>query len=887
MTDDPERARIGEADRGELPWRRFGPYLALREWGTVREDYSADGSAWTYFTYEDAEARAYRWGEDGIAGLCDDGQRLCLALALWNGRDPMLKERLFGLTGKEGNHGEDVKEVYHLLDATPTHAYARMLYRLPQREFPCAALRAEAARRGRGEPEQELEDTGVLDGGRFFDVTVEHAKVAPEDLLFRVEALNRAGAEAELHLVPVLWFRNTWSWTRGAARPSLALEDGAVAARHPALGELMLEVEGEAGDACASGAARGVGPEWLFCENETNVPRLYGVARPGYFKDGLSARIARGDRAAVNPACRGTKAGAWLSFKVPAGGAVVVRARLARERRARPFEAFDATVAARRGEADAFYAALAAPGTGEEARRIERQALSGMLWTRPFYHWDVMRWLRGDPAQPPPPPERRTGRNASWPHHNCQEILSVPDAWEYPWYAAWDLAFHAVALARVDPAFAKEQLVVLTREWYMHPNGQLPAYEWQLSDVNPPVHAWAAWRVYRIDAERTGRADRAFLARVFLKLLLNFTWWVNREDAEGNNVFEGGFLGLDNIGVFNRSEPLPSGGVLEQADGTAWMAAYCLDMLRIALELAREEPFYEDVATKFFEHFLYIAGALNDLGGEGVGLWHEEDQFFYDAVRVPGMAPIPLRVRSLVGLMTLRAVEVLEPDMLERTPEFGKRMAWFLEHRRDLAHQVSRFMEKGGGERRLLSLLRAHRMKALLARMLDEEEFLSPYGVRSLSKAHERTPYELELGGRTFAVRYEPGESSSGLFGGNSNWRGPVWLPANYLLVEALRKFDRFYGPAFRVECPARSGRMLSLGEVADEIARRVCRVFVPDMDGRRPFRGGRPPLVPDDDGRLLFHEYFHGDDGRGLGASHQTGWTALVAELMRGVAER
>ncbi len=873
MEPTSERDRLRDSDAGRVAWRRWGPYLALRAWGTVREDYSADGNAWTYFPFDHAEARAYRWTEDGIGGLCDDEQRLCLALALWNGEDPILKERFFGLGGKEGNHGEDVKEVYHFLDAVPTHAYARMLYRYPQRAFPYALLREEAARRGREAPECELEDSGIFEGGRFFDVQIEHAKAGPEDLLYRVEAVNRGPEPAPLHLLPTAWFRNTWSWGRNAERPALALGRGLVLARHGSLGELTLQVEGD--------------PEWLFCDNETNVPRLYGAPRQGFFKDGIAARVVGGDLRGVNPARTGTKAAAWFRITLPPGAGAVVRVRLRREPAAAPFDDFDAVVSERRREADVFHAALASGREGDDARLVQRQALAGLCWNRITYHWDIPQWLAGDPGQPPPPPERRAGRNRGWEHLNSADVLSVPDTWEYPWFAAWDLAFQCVALARADPTFAKEQLVLLTREWFMHPNGQLPAYEWQLSDVNPPVHAWAAWRVYLIDREATGRADRAFLERIFLKLLINFTWWVNREDVQGRNVFQGGFLGLDNIGVFNRSEPLPSGALMEQADGTAWMAAYCLDMLRIALEISREEPVYQDVATKFFEHFLYIAGALNDLGGTGVGLWNEEDQFFYDAVRPAEGAAQPLRVRSLVGLIPLLAVEVLDPDVLARNPEFVRRMTWFLRYRPDLARLVSRFMEKGGGERRLLALLRAHRMKALLARMLDEEEFLSPFGVRSLSKAYLREPYRLQLDGRLFTVGYEPAESSSGLFGGNSNWRGPVWMPMNVLLIEALRKFHHFYGPGFRVRCPSRSGRLLSLEEVADELARRLSCLFLADEGGRRPALAGRPPLAPGDGELLLFHEYFHGDDGRGLGASHQTGWTALVAELLRAAKPR
>ena len=868
MPEDPERARLEAADRGLAPWRRFGPYLALRAWGTVREDYSADDRAWSSFTFEDAAARAYRWSEDGLCGLCDDEQRLCLALALWNGVDPLLKERLFGLSGEEGNHGEDLKEVYHLVDALPSHAYARVLYRYPQRPFPYERLREEARRRGRGAPEFELEETGIFEGGRYFDVTVEHAKAAPEEVLFRVSALNRGPDRAPLHLLPLAWFRNTWSWGHPERRPRLALAaDGSLVARHATLGAFVLQVEGA--------------PSWLFCENETN-PRLFGLEQAGYFKDGLSARVVEGAVSAVNPERVGTKAGAWFSVEVEAGAEVVVRARLARAWSPEPFSEFDRVVALRRAEADAFHRGLAARPEDPDARRVQRQALAGLCHNRVFYHWDVSLWQKGDPGQPRPPQGHATRRNRGWEHLNSADVLCVPDGWEYPWFAAWDTAFQCVALARADPAFAKAQLLLFTREWFMHPNGQLPAYEWQLSDVNPPVHAWAAFRVYEIDREVSGRADRPFLERVFLKLLLNFTWWVNREDREGLNVFQGGFLGLDNIGVFNRSVPLPQGAVIEQADGTAWMAGYCLDLLRIALELAREEPIYEDLATKFFEHFLYIAGALNDLGGKGVGLWHEGDQFFYDALRTSDGRVEPLRVRSLVGLIPLLAVLVVDPDTLARHPDFVRRMGWFLRYRPDLARQVSRFMEKGGGERRLFSLLRAHRMKALLARMLDEEEFLSPYGVRSLSKAHEREPYVLGLDGHSFEVRYEPGESSSGLFGGNSNWRGPVWMPLNVLLIEALRRFHRFYGPAFRVECPTRSGRKLSLGEVADELTRRVTRLFLADSTGRRPCR--RAPVAQGDEDLLLFYEYFHGEDGSGLGASHQTGWTALVAELVRGL---
>jgi hypothetical protein len=853
-------------------WRRWGPYVSDRQWGTVREDYSPGGTAWDYFPHDHARSRAYRWGEDAIAGFSDDRQLWCLGVALWNGRDPILKERLFGLTNSEGNHGEDVKELYFHGDGLPSHAYMRMLYKYPQAEFPYARLVEENRRRGVADPEFELADTGAFDGGRYHDVTVEYAKAAPDDLLLRITVESRGPEAARLHLLPQLWARNTWSWTADAERPLLrARPDGrGVLASHPETRPLLLSTE--------------PGATLLFCENETNVRRLYGGEAPGPFKDGINDCVVHGDHGAVSPLAEGTKCAVHHVLDIPGGGSATVRLRLRPANSAGDaFAEFDAVFAERIAEADEFYAALQRGIADPDARLVQRQAIAGMLWSKQFYHIDVPRWLAGDPAQPPPPEGRRRGRNADWFHLNNADIVSMPDKWEYPWYAAWDLAFHCVTFALIDPEFAKQQLVLLTREWYMHPNGQLPAYEWAFGDVNPPVHAWAAWRVYQIDKERTGRGDRAFLERVFHKLMLNFTWWVNRKDADGRNVFQGGFLGLDNIGLFDRSAPLPTGGHIDQSDGTAWMAMYSLNLMRIALELAEENHVYEDVATKFFEHFLYIAEAMAGHAGHGIGLWDEADGFFYDVLHLPDGRETRLKVRSLVGLIPLFAVEVIDDAVLRKLPEFAARLRWFLDYRPDLARLVSRWQEAGKRERHLLSLLRGHRMKCLLRRMLDETEFLSPNGVRALSKAHEAQPYVLEHGGSRFGAGYVPGESDSNLFGGNSNWRGPVWMPVNYLLVESLREFHRYYGDDFTVECPVGSGRKLNLREVADELSRRLGRLFLRGPDGRRPCFGDSA-LHQDDPhfrDRVLFHEYFHGDTGRGVGAAHQTGWTGLVALLL------
>ncbi|HZN55766.1 MAG TPA: hypothetical protein VFB67_10655 [Candidatus Polarisedimenticolaceae bacterium] len=855
-----ERDRLAEAPSTRSPWKRWGPYVSERQWGTVREDYSAGGTAWDSFPHDHARSRAYRWGEDGLAGISDDRQRLCLSLALWNGRDPILKERLFGLTNAEGNHGEDVKEVYHFLDATPTHAYLKMLYRYPRAEFPYARLVEENRRRGRDRPELELSDTGVFDDGRFFDVIVEYAKAAPNDILMRVTAWNRDAETATIHVVPQLLFRNTWSWTLGAEadKPSIERSNDGLDARHPGLGPFHLSCEGR--------------PRLLLTENETNVRRLYGVtAVEGPFKDAFHEAIVEGREPADRSS--GTKAAAWYPLEVPAGGSRSIRLRLADRRSSEPWQDFDRVFTRRIEEADAFFEEVQRGIADPDARRVQRQAFAGLIWSKQYYRYDVRAWLAGDPAQPRPP-DRSHGRNAEWTHLNAAEVLSVPDAWEFPWFAAWDLAFHCIPLALVDPEFAKEQLVALTREWYMHPNGQLPAYEWAFGDANPPVHAWAAWRVFQIDRKSRGDAgDLPFLERVFHKLMLNFTWWVNRKDAEGRNLFQGGFLGLDNIGVFDRSAPLPPGTLIHQADGTSWMAMYSLSLMRIALELARSNPVYQDVATKFFEHFLQIAEAMSRMG-EG-GLWDEADGFFYDVLSLPGGRQVPLKVRSMVGLIPLFAVEVIEPDLLDALPDFAKRLRWYLDHRPDLAALVSRWHVPGRGERRLLSLLRGHRMKRLLLRALDESEFLSPFGVRSLSKAHAARPFTLEVDGGRMEVAYEPGPSTSSLFGGNSNWRGPVWFPVNYLLIESLQRFHHYYGDDFLIECPVGSGRTVTIAEAAAELTRRLTSLFLLDEKGERPALGGPAE-------HLLFHEYFDGDSGRGLGASHQTGWTALVAKLLQ-----
>ncbi len=883
---DAESRRLAEDLFRTKNWKRWGPYLAERHWGTVREDYSAEGRSWDYLPHDHARSRAYRWGEDGLLGICDREGRLCFALALWNGQDPILKERLFGLNGEEGNHGEDVKEAYFYVDALPTSAYLRGLYKYPQSEYPYERLVAENRGRGKHEPEFELADAGAFDADRYFDVGIEYAKAGPDDVLVRVTIANRGPDDAPLAVLGQLWFRNTWNWGRSGEayppKPALREDGGAVRAEHATLGAFRLECD----------AGPGGAPELLFTGNDTNDERLFGApnATP-WVKDAFHRFVVNGEAGAVNPAREGTKGAALHRLVVPAGGHVELRWRLRDAALAGEpaFGAgFGATFAQRAGEADAFYAARLPAGLTDAERAVSRQAYAGLLWSRQFYYYVVNEWLDGDPAQPAPPPERHGGRNREWRHLYNRDVISMPDKWEYPWYAAWDLAFHLVAMARVDPDYAKQQLVLFLREWYLHPNGQMPAYEWALGDVNPPVHAWAAWRVYKATGGR-GKRDRLFLERVFQKLLLNFTWWVNRKDVEGNNLFAGGFLGLDNVGVFDRSRPLPGGGHLEQADGTAWMAFYCGTMLSIALELASEDAAYEDVASKFFEHFVAIADAMNRFGG--TGLWDEDDGFYYDQLHVDGRT-IPMRLRSAVGLVPLIAVEVLEQDVIDRLPGFRRRMHWFLDNRRDLAGFIT-YAEKGTGPagghdgHRLLAIPSRERLERVLRVMLDPAEFLSPHGVRSLSRRYGDAPYVFAIDGGEHRVSYAPAESDTALFGGNSNWRGPVWFPLNFLLVEALERYHHFYGDAFTVEYPTGSGARRTLGEVSSGLATRLASLFLPGEGGTRPFAGPDARFATDPHWRdlVLFHEYFDGENGRGLGASHQTGWTALVVRCLEKVA--
>jgi hypothetical protein len=883
-----ESERLALDARRERNWKRWGPYLAERQWGTVREDYSEYGNCWEYFPHDHARSRAYRWGEDGLLGISDRQGRLCFALALWNGNDPILKERLFGLTGPEGNHGEDVKEAYFYLDSTPTHTYLKALYKYPQAAFPYSQLVQGNRERSKLDPELELADTGVFDEGRYFDVLAEYAKAGEDDVLVRITVSNRGPDAATVHLLPTLWFRNTWSWGRTGEgywpRPRIRAEGPArVTTEHEGLERYVLEAEPSGGD----------GPSLLFTENETNVHRLYGSpnSQP-YVKDAFHRFIINGEREAVNPAGEGSKAAFAYRLTIPAGDERVIHLRLrdaASAEKSPPFgPEFDRVFADRIGEADEFYEERAPAAATAEERRVLRQGYAGLLWSKQFFHYVVEHWLEGDPAQPPPPTARATGRNAEWSHVYNRDIISMPDKWEYPWYAAWDLSFHMIPFARIDPHFAKEQLLLLLREWYTHPNGQIPAYEFAFGDVNPPVHAWACWRVYKMTGPR-GNRDRLFLERAFQKLLLNFTWWVNRKDPEGRNLFAGGFLGLDNIGVFDRSRPLPTGGHLEQADGTAWMAFYCNTMLSMALELASEDPAYEDLASKFFEHFIAIAEAINNLGGSG--LWCDDDGFFYDKLHANGQQQA-LRVRSLVGVIPLIAVEVLEDSKFAHLAGFKKRMNWFLNNRQDLARNIACMkpkMGEEGGVRRLLAIPSRERLERLLRYVLDETEFLSPHGLRSVSRIHRERPYEINVNGETYRVDYVPAEGNTGLFGGNSNWRGPVWFPINYLVLEALERYHHFYGPDLKVECPVGSGRMLDLQEVAHELAARLGSLFLPDDEGRRPCHGTDLRFANDPHWKdlVLFHEYFHGDNGRGVGASHQTGWTALVVRCIEDMARR
>jgi hypothetical protein len=855
----------------------WGPYLSERQWGTVREDYSGNGDAWNYFPHDHARSRAYRWGEDGLAGISDERQTLCLALAVWNGRDPILKERLFGLTNEEGNHGEDVKEYYYYLDATPTHSYLRMLYKYPQDAFPYARLVDENRRRGLQDNEFELIDTGVFDGNRYWDIFIEYCKAGPEDILAQVTVQNRGPDQAELHVLPQLWFRNTWSWDLLTSKPEISSQpDGVLVAQHPQFGTYRLYVEGNA--------------EPLFCDNETNVVRLYGVEAAGFFKDAFHEYLAHGNEAAVNPLRRGTKACSHVHVSVGGGGQAKVRLRLSASQNSAPFKDFDNVVAARRREADAFYQELQSGQNDADARVVQRQAFAGMIWSKQYFGYDVRLWLRGDPSYPPPPASRYLGRNSSWQDLNSSDIFSMPDKWEYPWFAAWDLAFHTVTFSLIDAEFAKQQLLQLVRTWFIHQDGQLPAYEWNFGDTNPPVHGWAAWRIFEIDRKQrrklnpTDPGDIPFLERIFQKLLLNFTWWVNRKDENGRNLFQGGFLGLDNIGVFNRDKVLPSGEYLSQSDGTSWMSMYALNMMRIALELAQHNNVYEDMATKFFEHFLSIAKAMTDMGGKGIGLWDEQDSFYYDVLNLPHDQTVPLRVRSMVGLIPLFAVETLDLTLLAKTPRFVKHMDWYLKYRPDLAMLVSHWHVPGLGDRKLLSLLRGHRMKALLKRMLDPDEFLSDYGIRAVSRYHRDHPFSYLAGGEALSVDYEPSESRSRLFGGNSNWRGPIWFPANFLIIESLQKFHHYYGDDFKIECPTGSGHFITIDQVATELTNRLAKIFLKNGDGVRPVNALYPRFQQDKNfcDYIPFYEYFDGDTGRGVGASHQTGWTGIIAKLLQ-----
>ena len=872
FVDCTEQKRLNEAREAGVPWKKWGPYLSERQWGTVREDYSRDGNAWDYFSHDQSRSRAYRWGEDGLGGISDDRQRLCFALALWNGKDPILKERMFGLTNSEANHGEDVKEYYFYVDSTPTHSYMKYLYKYPQREYPYRDLIETNRGRSRKEFEYELLDTGAFEGDRYWDVFVEYAKEGPEDVLVKVTVHNRGPEAAKLHLLPTLWFRNTWSWGDGEPKPSLRAEGGTVLASHPDLGDMSLSCDGY--------------PELLFTENESNVYRLWGQANPSpYVKDSFHQYVVEGKKEAVNPARTGTKAAAHYVVDVPAGGSSVVRLRLSSARPAAPFgPAFDASFRARLADADEFFERITPHSLSEDERRVHRQAIAGMLWGKQFYYYDVDRWLKEHEAHPLLGSKAREIRNSDWFHMFNGDVISMPDKWEYPWYAAWDLAFHTIALSLVDFDFAKEQLLLMLRSLYFHPNGQIPAYEWNFGDVNPPVHAWATLYLYKYE-KNLGRADRKFLERAFQGLQLNFNWWVNRKDPAGRNVFAGGFLGLDNIGVFDRSAQLPTGGSLEQADGTAWMAFYCQNMLDIAAILAEDDPSYEEVAFKYVHHFAWIAYAMDRIGEHHDEMWDEEDGFFYDLLRLPNGDAMRLKVRSMVGLLPLCAATVFEGETLERMPKLRELIALFWKRHPEVLSHIAPTEEGfiGHGNRRLLSVLTKKKLERVLGYLLDEDEFLGPYGIRALSKFHERHPFVFNVGGQDLVVSYLPAESDNAMFGGNSNWRGPVWMPVNVLIVRGLLNLYGFYGDDFTVECPTGSGNRKNLFEVAKEITRRLAAIFLRDANGRRPVYGGTAKFQEDPHWRdlILFYEYFHGDNGAGLGASHQTGWTGTIAPLL------
>ena len=891
MTKSREHLRLEQSDKRKKDWKKWGGYLAERAWGTVREDYSPDGAAWDFFPFEQSHLKTYRWNEDGLGGICDRSQNLCFAVSLWNGSDEILKERLYGVGGNQGNHGEDVKEYYFYLDNTPTHSYMKYLYKYPQKKFPYETLKNENLRRDKSQPEFELIDTGIFDDDCYFDVFIEYAKADAEDICIKITAFNRAAEMGELRILPTLWFRNTWSWSSDGEKPSLKQTEMNV--------ESLAAFEAFKNEFGVYSLFCSGSDELIFCENETDYRKLYGGENKSVFaKNGISEYIVNDDQTAINPAKSGTKAAAVYNLQIEANGKAEIFLRLRADAGKTAAEHFTDNQSfikdcqnifkKRLSEADEFYTSVTPPNLSVDAAKILRQSLAGMLWSKQFYHYEVKRWLEGDPAFPPPPKERLTGRNHNWTHLYNDEILSMPDKWEYPWYAAWDLAFHCIPLAMVDADFAKRQLLLLLREWYMQPNGQIPAYEWKFSDVNPPVHAWAAFRVYKIEAKQKGIADREFLERIFHKLLLNFTWWVNRKDFEGNNVFEGGFLGLDNIGVFDRSAQLPLGGHLEQSDGTSWMAMFCLNMLAIALELAKQDKAYEDVASKFFEHFVYISDAMNNIGKKNTELWHDEDGFYYDVLHLENREDIPLRIRSMVGLIPLFAVETLDEDWLDALPDFKRRTDWFLKNRPDLTADIACLQEAGKNNRRLLAIADKLKLRRILTYMLDENEFLSEYGIRSLSRFHRYHPYIFDLDGIHNEVAYQPGESLTGMFGGNSNWRGPIWLPLNYLLIESLQKFDFFYGDDFKIEFPIGSGNEMTLWEVAQELEKRLCNIFLKNDAEKRAVFGNAEKFQNDKNWRdyVLFYEYFHGDAGCGLGASHQTGWTGLIAKLLQQLGE-
>lgn len=866
MSIEKERLKISD-------WKNWGPYISNRQWGTVREDYSSNGDAWHFTNYEMAISKAWRWGEDAIAGISDDHQLLCFAPAFWNGKDTILKERFFGLNNTEGNHGEDVKELFYYLDSTPTHSYMKMLYKYPQEAFPYQQLRDINKARSVHDPEYELIDTGIFDENKYFDIFIEYAKADSKDILIKITAYNRGDQKASLTVLPTLWFRNRWDWGNTKETPSISVSKrNRLDLEENVLGDWFLYYEGQ--------------PPLLFCDNETNNEKLYHSKNNSpYTKDGINDYIVNGNKEAVNPALIGSKAAVKYLLNIEAGQSTTIRLRLKNMEDINPFDDFEMVFEQRQKECNDFYNEVQFLIDDEDERNIQRQAFAGLLWNKQFYYYNVPRWMKGDPGNVPPPPGHATSRNTEWLHIDNHEILSVPDKWEFPWYACWDSAFHCVAYAIIDPDFAKEQLILFTREWYMHPNGQLPAYEWNFSDTNPPVHAWATFEVYLLDAHlNNGIGDRDFLESVFLKLLFNFTWWVNRKDHTGSNIFSGGFLGLDNIGVFDRSTSLPNGAIMEQSDGSSWMAMYALNMLRISIELANDNIVYSDLSTKFFEHFLYISSAImNTLGVADTGLWDQEDEFFYDQIKIPDQSPIIIRLKSLVGLIPLFAVEVLEDETLEKLPEFTDRMIWFLKHRPDLSALISRWEQKGSEEKHLMSLLRGHRTKRLLARMLDPQEFLSDYGIRSLSKEYKEHPYKINLANNNLTVEYTPAESTDGIFGGNSNWRGPVWFPINFMIIESLLRYHQYYSDDFMVEYPTNSGQYTNLKSIALSLSDRLIHIFKKDDEGERAFLGNNPKMQNDPyfQNLITFNEYFNGDNGKGLGASHQTGWTALVANLI------